>query len=406
MMLFCDIIHWRCIMYYGVTSTARLRLRTVLLSAEMPQRIRQKRKKTANCRWSAGTWTGSIQSNSRREREAFALFWWRENSCCCLWTWFIALFFHAASHILSVTFPHWSTLQQIQEYRLFIQIYVGQHAVWKCVHFVIEVNSRLLFLKSWGSVGSLLTSETVPSVLCPPSVQTLSWRGASSGAHPTIRPLHEEPSVGQLHVHWRYMWESGGGDRTEQPAVQSKVLTLCAVWTSPLFPPDHQLVKRVTMSRWCWRSHGSPCWTARYSTFHSVGWWGTCSWLRLVLSDESHACECAVWKTWFHLYWPQTQVLFRGQTLYLMTSHFESCKAHAAERMRQLTLVMRKMTRAPDDVTVLFGGDTNLRDAEVLYVLSIQETCQTHLGEKRLFKIKNYFRKTTFQKTQNIRKQQ
>lgn len=302
---------------------------------------------------------------------------------------------------------HFPTDPLCNKYRnTFIQIYVGQHAVWKCVHFVIEVNSRLLFLKSWGSVGSLLTSETVPSVLCPPSVQTLSWRGASSGAHPTIRPLHEEPSVGQLHVHWRYMWESGGGDRTEQPAVQSKVLTLCAVWTSPLFPPDHQLVKRVTMSRWCWRSHGSPCWRARYSTFHSVGWWGTCSWLRLVLSDESHACECAVWKTWFHLYWPQTQVLFRGQTLYLMTSHFESCKAHTAERMRQLTLVMRKMTRAPDDVTVLFGGDTNLRDAEVLYVLSIQETCQTHLGEKRLFKIKNYFRKTTFQKTRNIRKQQ
>lgn len=99
-------------------------------------------------------------------------------------------------------------------------------------------------------------------------------------------------------------------------------------------------------------------------------------------------------------------MLFRGQTLYLMTSHFESCKARAAERMRQLTLVMRKMTRAPDDVTVLFGGDTNLRDAEVLYVLSIQETCQTHLGEKRLIKIKNYFRKTTFQKTRNIRKQQ
>ena len=202
------------------------------------------------------------------------------------------------------------------------------------------------------------------------------------------------------------MWESGGGDRTEQPAVQSKVLTLCTVWTFPLFPPDHQPVKRVTLSRWCWRSHGSPCWTARYSTFHSVGWWGTCSRLRLVLSDESHACECAVWKTCFHLYWPQTQVLFRGQTLYLMTSHFESCKAHAAERMRQLNLVMRKMTHEPDDVTVLFGGDTNLRDTEVCLHPGNMSDNNTFRGEKPFQNKNNYFRATTFQKTQNIRKQQ
>ncbi|XP_037333092.1 tyrosyl-DNA phosphodiesterase 2-like isoform X2 [Pungitius pungitius] len=62
------------------------------------------------------------------------------------------------------------------------------------------------------------------------------------------------------------------------------------------------------------------------------------------------------------------QVLFRGQKFCLMTSHFESCKANAAERMRQLRLVMKRMVRAPDDVTVLFGGDTNLRDAEVAKV--------------------------------------
>lgn len=48
-----------------------------------------------------------------------------------------------------------------------------------------------------------------------------------------------------------------------------------------------------------------------------------------------------------------------------MTSHLESCKANAGERMRQLRMVMKKMTEVPDDVTVLFGGDTNLRDAEV-----------------------------------------
>ena len=58
-------------------------------------------------------------------------------------------------------------------------------------------------------------------------------------------------------------------------------------------------------------------------------------------------------------------MLFRGQKLCLMTSHFESCKDNAGERMRQLRLVMKRMSEAPDDVTVLFGGDTNLRDAEV-----------------------------------------
>ncbi|XP_078099839.1 tyrosyl-DNA phosphodiesterase 2-like [Sander vitreus] len=62
------------------------------------------------------------------------------------------------------------------------------------------------------------------------------------------------------------------------------------------------------------------------------------------------------------------QVLFKGQKLCLMTSHFESCKPNAANRMIQLRLVMKRMTEAPDDVTVLFGGDTNLRDAEMVEV--------------------------------------
>ncbi|TDG96071.1 hypothetical protein EPR50_G00235960 [Perca flavescens] len=62
------------------------------------------------------------------------------------------------------------------------------------------------------------------------------------------------------------------------------------------------------------------------------------------------------------------QVLFKGQKLCLMTSHFESCKPNAANRMKQLRLVMKRMTEAPDDVTVLFGGDTNLRDAEMVEV--------------------------------------
>lgn len=32
--------------------------------------------------------------------------------------------------------------------------------------------------------------------------------------------------------------------------------------------------------------------------------------------------------------------------------------------MKQLRVVMHRMREAPDDITVLFGGDTNLRDPE------------------------------------------
>ncbi|KAL3983863.1 homeodomain interacting protein kinase [Sarotherodon galilaeus] len=59
------------------------------------------------------------------------------------------------------------------------------------------------------------------------------------------------------------------------------------------------------------------------------------------------------------------QVIVDGQKLCLMTSHFESFKANSKERMNQLHVVKWRFKRAPDDVTVVFGGDTNLRDAEV-----------------------------------------
>ncbi|KAM9334015.1 tyrosyl-DNA phosphodiesterase 2-like isoform 2-T2 [Symphorus nematophorus] len=77
------------------------------------------------------------------------------------------------------------------------------------------------------------------------------------------------------------------------------------------------------------------------------------------------------------------QVLFREQKLCLMTSHLESCRANAPERMRQLRMVMNRMTAMPDDVTVLFGGDTNLRDAEVATVGIPSPVCDVweQLGE-------------------------
>ncbi|PIO38992.1 hypothetical protein AB205_0007530 [Aquarana catesbeiana] len=42
-----------------------------------------------------------------------------------------------------------------------------------------------------------------------------------------------------------------------------------------------------------------------------------------------------------------------------------STKDHANERMKQLGIVLQKMLEVPPSTTVIFGGDTNLRDKEV-----------------------------------------
>lgn len=49
-----------------------------------------------------------------------------------------------------------------------------------------------------------------------------------------------------------------------------------------------------------------------------------------------------------------------------MTSHLESCKDQAAERKKQLKVVLQNIADEPDNRTVIFGGDTNLRDSEVI----------------------------------------
>ncbi|XP_020637230.3 tyrosyl-DNA phosphodiesterase 2 [Pogona vitticeps] len=54
-----------------------------------------------------------------------------------------------------------------------------------------------------------------------------------------------------------------------------------------------------------------------------------------------------------------------GNELCLMTSHLESTKNHGEERLKQLKLVLANMTKVSDSATVIFGGDTNLRDKEV-----------------------------------------
>ncbi|CAM5091169.1 unnamed protein product [Eretmochelys imbricata] len=57
-----------------------------------------------------------------------------------------------------------------------------------------------------------------------------------------------------------------------------------------------------------------------------------------------------------------------GNELCLMTSHLESTKGHAKERLNQLRQVLKTMQEASESTTIIFGGDTNLRDHEVTQV--------------------------------------
>ncbi|KAF4792327.1 Tyrosyl-DNA phosphodiesterase 2 [Turdus rufiventris] len=58
-------------------------------------------------------------------------------------------------------------------------------------------------------------------------------------------------------------------------------------------------------------------------------------------------------------------VSISGIELCLMTSHLESTKNHAKERIKQLQIVLNEMQKESETTTVIFGGDTNLRDSEV-----------------------------------------
>ncbi|XP_014017060.1 tyrosyl-DNA phosphodiesterase 2 isoform X2 [Salmo salar] len=58
-------------------------------------------------------------------------------------------------------------------------------------------------------------------------------------------------------------------------------------------------------------------------------------------------------------------VSFLGHPLCVMTSHMESMKPKSLERQNQLRTVWKTMREQPQDCSVIFGGDTNLRDWEV-----------------------------------------
>lgn len=59
-----------------------------------------------------------------------------------------------------------------------------------------------------------------------------------------------------------------------------------------------------------------------------------------------------------------------NRDLVFMTSHLESTKEGATERKNQLTILYNNMKQAHRDCTVVFGGDTNLRDYEFNSVVS------------------------------------
>ncbi|XP_071411046.1 tyrosyl-DNA phosphodiesterase 2 [Pithys albifrons albifrons] len=58
-------------------------------------------------------------------------------------------------------------------------------------------------------------------------------------------------------------------------------------------------------------------------------------------------------------------VSISGNELCLMTSHLESTKKHSKERIKQLQIVLNEIQKQSESTTVIFGGDTNLRDSEV-----------------------------------------
>jgi len=54
-----------------------------------------------------------------------------------------------------------------------------------------------------------------------------------------------------------------------------------------------------------------------------------------------------------------------------MTSHLESTRDGEEERKEQLKISFKYVTDSPQGVNTIFGGDTNLRDHEVIFVLTL-----------------------------------
>lgn len=62
-----------------------------------------------------------------------------------------------------------------------------------------------------------------------------------------------------------------------------------------------------------------------------------------------------------------------GIEMDLMTSHHESLPLGANERIRQLKICFEKIMNIPNNRIVLFGGDLNMRDQEVIFELDFKK---------------------------------
>ena len=84
----------------------------------------------------------------------------------------------------------------------------------------------------------------------------------------------------------------------------------------------------------------------------------------------------------------QLPVKFSGVEIQLMTSHLESTKDYASERKRQLKKAFEIMERLQQSKTCIFGGDLNVRDAEVASVglpknaVDVWEACGSQMEHK------------------------
>lgn len=61
-------------------------------------------------------------------------------------------------------------------------------------------------------------------------------------------------------------------------------------------------------------------------------------------------------------------IKFADAKIVVMTSHLESLAEHAAERKKQFSEILDYMKRQNENFNIIFGGDTNLRDTEVIAV--------------------------------------
>lgn len=59
-------------------------------------------------------------------------------------------------------------------------------------------------------------------------------------------------------------------------------------------------------------------------------------------------------------------MIYKDLPLCLLNSHLSCCLSGSEKRKAQLRIVFTHILEAPENETVIFGGDVNLRDKEVL----------------------------------------